>query len=125
VEGNGSVFLSGLIFITAGVMRFFDAWWTFRYNGAVPQNLQDALFGHNLNTYGWIYLVVAAVLIGGGFLVIRGSEFGRWIGVAAASLAAISAIWWMPYYPVWAVTYIAAGAFVVYVLVARGGKEVV
>jgi hypothetical protein len=31
--------------------------------------------------------------------------FGRWAGILAAAIAAISAIWWMPYYPVWAFTY--------------------
>jgi len=34
----------------------------------------------------------------------------------------ISAIWWMPYYPIWSLTYIAIGALVIYALAAYGGK---
>jgi hypothetical protein len=46
----------------------------------------------------------------------------RWVGVAAGAIIAISAIWWMPYYPVWSLTYIAVGALVIYALVAYGGE---
>ena len=69
------------------------------------QNLEDAIFGHSLKTYGWVYLVVAAILLVSAVAIVIGrSQIGRWIGVAAGAIAAISAIWWMPYYPVWSLT---------------------
>ena len=37
---------------------------------------------------------------------------------------AISAIWWMPFYPVWSLTYIGVGVLVIYGLSAYGGREV-
>jgi hypothetical protein len=43
----------------------------------------------------------------------------RWIGIFAGTVAAISAIWWMPYYPIWSLTYIALGVFVVYGLIGH------
>jgi hypothetical protein len=104
----------------AGIMRIFDAIWAFRYHGVLPQNLEDALFGTSLKTYGWVYLVVGIVLILCAFAVMSRSQIGRWLGVAAAAIAAISAIWWMPYYPVWSLTYIGLGVFVIYALVAYG-----
>jgi len=107
---------------TAGIMRIFDAIWAFSYHGAIPQGLQGALFGHSLKTYGWIYLVVAAVLIVCAFLVLSGSQVGRWVGVAAGVIACISAIWWIPYYPIWSLVYIALGALVIYALAAYGGQ---
>lgn len=121
---NGWVVFAAVVLLTAGVMRVFDAIWAFRYNGTVPEKLQDALFGHSLNTYGWIYLIVAAVLIVSGFLVLGGSQVARWIGIAAGAIGAISAIWWMPYYPVWSLTYIGIGVLVVYALAAYGGRSV-
>jgi hypothetical protein len=105
-------------------MRVFDAIWAFRYHGALPQNLEDAIFGHSLKTYGWVYLVIAAVLIVCGFLLFSGSQVARWVGVIAGAIAAISAIWWMPYYPVWSFTYVAIGGAVIYALVTYGGREV-
>ncbi len=38
----------------------------------------------------------------------------------AGAIGAISAIWWMPYYPVWSLTYIALGVIVIYALAAYG-----
>jgi len=107
---------------TAGIMRIFDAIWAFSYHGTIPQGLQGALFGHSLKTYGWIYLVVAAVLIVCAFLVLSGSQVGRWVGITAGVIACISAIWWIPYYPIWSLVYIALGALVIYALAAYGGE---
>jgi len=47
---------------------------------------------------------------------------GGWVGIAAGAIGCISAIWWMPYYPIWSLTYIAIGALVIYALAAYGGK---
>ncbi len=108
----------------AGIMRIFDAIWAFRYHGALPSNLEDAIFGHSLKTYGWVYLVVAAILLVSAVAIVIGrSQIGRWIGVAAGAIAAISAIWWMPYYPVWSLTYIALAGFVIYALVVHGARD--
>jgi hypothetical protein len=54
------------------------------------------------------------------FAVMSRSQIGRWVGVAAAAIGAISAIWWMPYYPIWSLTYIGLGVVVIYALVAYG-----
>ena len=121
-RGGGWVVFAAIVLGVAGVMRFFDAIWAFSYHGVLPENLQGAIFGHSLKTYGWVYLVVAVVLLLCGFLVLTGSQLGRWVGIAAGAIGCISAIWWMPYYPIWSLTYIAIGALVIYALAAYGGK---
>jgi hypothetical protein len=55
--------------------RASKPFWAFRYHGVLPENLEGAIFGHSLKTYGWVYLVVAAVIwsltyVGIGALVI-------------------------------------------------------
>ena len=121
-RGGGLLVFSAIVLGVAGIMRIFDAIWAFRYHGALPDNFEAAIFGHSLKTYGWIYLVVAAVLIVCAVLVLSGSQLARWVGVAAGAIIAISAVWWMPYYPVWSLTYIAIGALVIYALVMYGGN---
>jgi hypothetical protein len=120
---NGWVAFAAIALTVGGIMRIFDAIWAFRYNGALPANLEDALFGHSLNTYGWVYLVVAAILLASAFMLFRGSQFARWIGVAAGAAVSISAVWWMPYYPIWSLTYIGLGGLVIYALVAHGSRS--
>jgi hypothetical protein len=146
-KGSGWRFFAGTVLGITGIMRFFDAIWAWRYHGAVPNNLEAAIFGHSLKTYGWVYLIVALILIGSSFGVLTGSQFSRWIGIVAGGVLAISSIWWtplpgvtlaslkfpladrlypvVPFYPVWSLAYIAIGILVIYGLVAYGGRDAV
>ncbi len=122
-RGEGWVLFAGIILIWGGIMKVFDGIWAFRYHGVLPSNLEDAIFGHSLKTYGWVDLIVAVILIVCGFLVIRGSGVARWVGIVAAAIARISAIWWMPYYPIWSFVYIFIAALVIYALAVYGGDR--
>ena len=124
-KGEGWLLFAAIVLGVAGIMRFFDAIWAFRYHGVLPENFEAALFGHSLKTYGWVYLIVAAVLIVSAFGVVVRSQVSRWIGIFAGALLSISAIWWMPYYPVWSLTYIFAGIAVIYGLTVYGGREAI
>ena len=62
-RGHGWILFAAIVLGVAGIMRIFDAIWAFRYHGAVPQNLEDAIFGTSLKTYGWVYLIVGIILI--------------------------------------------------------------
>ena len=121
-RGGGWVVFAAIVLGVAGIMRIFDAIWAFSYHGVLRENLEGAVFGHSLKTYGWVYLVVAAVLIVCAFLVLGGSQVGRWVGIAAGAIGCVSAAWCMPYYPIWSLTYVAIGALVIYALAANGGK---
>ena len=125
MQGDGWRYFAGTVLGIAGIMRFFDAIWAWTYSGPVADDLQNALLGHSLNTYGWVYLIVGFVLLGSSFGVVTGSEFSRWIGIIAGAVMAISAIWWMPYYPIWSLTYIGIGVFVVYACAAYGGRKAI
>ena len=54
VEGEGWRFFAGTVLGIAGIMRFFDAIWAFGYHGVLPSDLEGAIFGHSLKTYGWV-----------------------------------------------------------------------
>ncbi len=122
-SGNGWTIFAGIALLVAGVMRIFDSIWAFRYHGVLPSNLEAALFGHTLKTYAWVYLAVGIILILAGFGVMVQSQVSRWIGIFAAAILGISAIWWMPYYPIWSLTYIGICFFVIYALAAYGQRE--
>jgi hypothetical protein len=121
--GSGWIVFSAIVLGMAGIMRIFDAIWAWTYNGPVSEGLQDALFGNDLNTYGWIYFFVGIILLGSAILVVGGSQMARWIGVVAAVIGTVSAIWWMPYYPLWSLTYVFLGTLVIYGLIAHGSRD--
>jgi hypothetical protein len=122
-KGEGWMIFAAVALGVAGIMRIFDSIWAFRYHGAIPDDLQNALWGHTLKNYGWLWLVVGIILILCAFGVMARSQISRWIGIFAGAVAAISAIWWIPYYPVWSLVYIAIGIFVIYALAAYGSRE--
>jgi hypothetical protein len=123
-RAEGWIVFAMIALITAGIMRVFDAVWMFRYHGLIPQSLQGALFGTSLTTYAWIYLVVGVILIAAGIGLASGSELARWVGIVAGATAAVSAIWWMPYYPIWSLAYVALGVLVVHALATYGGRRI-
>jgi len=114
---------AGIVLMAAGVMRLFDAIWAFRYHGVLPAKFESALFGNSLRTYGWLWLAVAIILFVSGAGVLTRSQMARWFGVFAGFFLAISAIWWMPYYPIWSLMYIGVGVLVAYGLVVYGDRE--
>lgn len=120
--GGGWLFFAGTVLGLAGLMRILDAFWAFRYKGAIPDVLQNGLLGSNLKHYGWAWLIVGIILIVASFLILVRSQFGRWVGYIAALIGGLSAMTWMPYYPVWSLTYVALAVLVFYALARHGGR---
>jgi hypothetical protein len=127
VKRSGWLTFSGIVLIVAGLMRIFDSIWAFSYKGTTIDNLTNAIFGHSLKTYAWIWLIVGILLILSGMLILGGpsvaGDFARWFGVVVAGLEAVTAMSWMAYYPIWALTYVGVGVIVIYGLVAHYDEE--
>src|SRR3954462_14775384 len=121
--GLGWLFFAGTMLGFAGLMRIVDSIWAFRYHGALPAGLQDATLGSNLKNYGWLFMIAGIVLLISSLLVLVGSQFARWIGLIAATVGGLSAIPWLPYFPVWSLVYIAMAVLVFYALVVHGGRQ--
>jgi hypothetical protein len=123
VNRSGWVTFSAVILIIAGIMRIFDAIWAFRNNSQFVNNLSKATFGSSLTGYGWLWLIVGIILIGAGLLLIGGggvsAEVARWVGVTAAAIEGITAVSWLPYYPVWSLVYIGIAVLIIYGLIVH------
>ena len=76
----------------------------------------------SLNTWGWIAVGWGALQFLAALSIWRGGQFGRWFGIAAASLAIILAMLTIPAYPFWGLTLVAIDILVIYGLVAYGGN---
>jgi hypothetical protein len=129
VKRSGWLTFSAVVLIIAGIMRVLDAIWAFAHNGPVVDNLHNAIFGHSLTTYGWIWFIVGVILIVAGFLIVSptaglSAEISRWIGILAAAVGAITAVSWLPYYPVWSFLYVAIAIMVIYGLSAHFDQEI-
>ena len=120
--GFGWLFFAGTVLGLAGAMRIIDAIWAFGYGASLPDNLEDGILGSNLKTYAWTWLVVGIILLVASFLVLVRSQLARWVGFIAAAIGALSAMTWMPYYPVWSLCYVGLAVLVFYALARHGGR---
>jgi hypothetical protein len=121
-RGSGWLFFAGTVLGLGGLMRIVDAIWAFQYNGDLPQRLQDGVFGDNLTTYAWVWLIVGILLLVSSVMILNRSPFARWVGFIAATIAAVTAMTWMPYYPVWSLVYVGIALLTFYALARYGGR---
>ena len=122
-KGSGWLFFAGTVLGLAGIMRIVDSIWAFSYKGTLPDNLQNGVFGSNIKNYAWTWLIVGIVLVLSSFMILVRSQFARWIGFFAATIGGVSAMAWMPYYPVWSLTYVGIAVLTFYALARYGGRE--
>ena len=70
----------------------------------------------SLHTWGWVTVILGAIEIIAGFSLFSGGGFGRWVGIIAAALVAISALLSIPAYPLWSLCIFALSVIILYEL---------
>jgi hypothetical protein len=70
----------------------------------------------DLNTWGWVVLVIGAMQFFAAVSLVQGGGFGRWIGILASSLSAIASLLSIPAYPFWSLCIFALAIIVLYEL---------
>lgn len=123
-EGAGWVTFASIVLMTAGIMRIFDAFWAFDKDDEITENTQLLLFDEDLNTYGWIWLIIGALLVLAGFGVLSGAQWARWFGIGMAAIALISAFLWIYAFPIWSLVGVVIAMSVIYGLATYGGPVV-
>ena len=77
----------------------------------------------NLNTWGWIVMILGVIQLLAAFTIMSGSEWGRWFGIGAAFVNAIGQLFFLPAYPLWAITMFAIDVIIIYALAVYAGKK--
>ena len=75
----------------------------------------------NLNTWGWITLILGALELFAAFSLWSGGLYGRAVAILAASLSAIAALMSIPAYPFWSLAIFALDIIVIYQVAMYGG----
>jgi len=75
----------------------------------------------NLNTWGWITLILGVGQIVAASSIWKGGQVGRWFGIAMAMLSAVAALMSIAAYPFWSLAVFALDILVIYGLAAYGG----
>jgi len=118
-RGTGWIVFAGVLMILAGGNMAINGLWALHASSQVEKTIGDTLLfsSGNLDTWGWIYLIVGALVLIAGIAVFFRAAFGMWIGIIAAMVQAIFAFFWIfsPYWP-GALVIIAVDLLVIYAL---------
>jgi hypothetical protein len=78
----------------------------------------------NLNTLGWVLIVLGLIQLTGGFSLLSGNTYGRVIGITGASLGAIGALLSVGgAYPWWSLAVFALCVYVIHGLMVFGEEQ--
>ena len=68
-------------------------------------------------------LIIGVLQVVATFSIWAGNQFGRWFGIATATLSAIGALLSIPAYPFWSLAIFAVDIIIIYGLAAYGGSQ--
>ena len=118
-RGAGWLLFAGIMVVMVGILNVI-------YGIAAISNAHFFLANQkyilsDLNTWGWVMLVLGALQVIAAFSIWSGGGFGRWFGIGVASLNAIAALMAIPAYPFWSLAVFTLDLLVIYGLAAYGG----
>jgi hypothetical protein len=119
-SGTGWIMFASIMLLVAGTWNLID--------GILAIGSSRVYTGHStlvfsdLNTWGWIITILGALQLLAAFSIMAGNQFGRWFGIAAASLNAIGQLFFMPAYPFWSLAMFTIDILIIYGLAAYGGR---
>lgn len=81
---------------------------------------EEYIFQFDVTTWGWVHMLIGAVLALAGFGLFAGAIWARTIGVIIASVSVVANFLWLPYYPIWSLVLIALAIAVIWALTIHG-----
>ncbi|MEU6760008.1 hypothetical protein [Streptomyces sp. NPDC046685] len=111
---GGTMFAAVLMMIN-GVLAIFEGIAALAKDDVVWR-VRDYTFKFDLTAWGWIHLILGIIVLIVGIGVLKGTPWGRALGVALTGLMIVLHFLWLPYQPFWSLIAIAIGVFVIWAL---------
>ena len=100
MRGTGRVVFAGTLLVIVGVLNIIYGFGALDDANIFVGDRRYIL--DNLNTLGWVLIIVGVIQLTGGFSLMAGNAYGRTIGIIGGSLGAITALlsigqgnpWW-------------------------------
>ena len=75
----------------------------------------------NLNTWGWVTLIIGIIQLFAAFSLWSGGTYGRVVAIFAAGLSALAALLSIPAYPFWSLAIFAIDIIIIHQVAVYGG----
>jgi len=110
----------------AGIMMvLMGGWWIITGLVAIVNDEfyvvgEEYIFQFDVTTWGWIHLILGIIILISGFGLFTANVWARTVGVIIAVIAALVGFAWLPWYPIWAIIFIAVSVAIIWALTAHG-----
>jgi hypothetical protein len=123
-RGTGWKTFAGIMIIIVGIFNVIDGLRAVTSSNQVENALgnTELPLTSDVKTWGWVVLIIGAVMILAGFLIFSGNMFGRIVGVLVAGGNMIVQLSYLDHNPFWSFTIIIVDVLIIYGLVAHGGR---
>ncbi len=125
-RGTGWKTFAGIMIIIVGTFNVIDGLRAVTNASQIKSNFPNGNvelpLTDNVKTWGWVVLIIGAVMILSGFLIFSGNMFGRIVGVIVAAGNAIVQLSYIDHNPFWSFTIVIIDVLIIYGLVAHGGR---
>ena len=102
----GLIVFAATVMIIGGVMQALQGLVAL-FNDTFYVVGEEYLFQFDVTAWGWIHLLLGALVAVAGWAVFSGKLWGRMVGIVLASLSLIANFVFLPHYPVWSIIVIA------------------
>jgi hypothetical protein len=120
-RGSGWVTFAAILLFLAGIWNVIDGIAAISSAHVYPGGTHYVF--SDLNTWGWIVLVLGIVQLAAGASLTTGSEWAKWFAILVAGVNAIGQLLFLPAYPFWALSMFTLDVFIIYGLAVYGGVK--
>ena len=122
MRGSGRVMFAATMLLLVGVLNVMYGFGALDDANIFKGDTRYVL--DNLNTLGWVLILLGALQLGAGFSLMAGNAFGRIWGIVAGSLGAIGALLSIGgAYPWWSLAVFTLCVYVVHGIMVYGEDE--
>jgi hypothetical protein len=119
--GSGWVSFAAILLFLAGIWNVIDGIAAISSAHVYPAGAHYVF--SDLNTWGWIIMVLGIVQLAAGSSLLTGTQWSKWFAIAAAGVNSIGQLLFLPAYPFWALSMFTLDVFIIYGLAVYAGPK--
>jgi hypothetical protein len=113
---KGLTVLAGVLMLVGGIWQVI-AGITALINSQFYVTTPNYVYMFDFTSWGWIHLILGALVAVAGVAVLKDATWGRAIGVGLVVLSMFANFLFIPYYPLWAIAVIVLDAVILWALI--------
>jgi hypothetical protein len=118
-ERAGAVAFAGVLLVIVGLFHAIQGVVAIASEDFYTKT-EEYIFQFSLATWGWIHLILGALVLAAGVGLFFGKAWARTIAVLAAAASLVGNFAWLPHHPIWGLSLMALDVFVIWAALMHG-----